>query len=158
LKLTHEFADAAARDHHIQGWRFQLSLFVNAVADQVTAGAPSLVDGWLAAWSIPDDGARRDAFAAVASAGVRFGDRYSAIEGLDELVAHTGAAQRFMPQMRLERRGEIRQCQGMVLAEWAAVGGDGRERGSGTNVFAVGPDGRIQSATGFWNAAAKTTA
>src|SRR5262252_7300555 len=27
LELTHEFVDAAARDIHIQGWRFQLSMF-----------------------------------------------------------------------------------------------------------------------------------
>ena len=32
VQLTHEFADAAVRDHHVQGWRFQLSLFANAMA------------------------------------------------------------------------------------------------------------------------------
>src|SRR5229473_7603642 len=30
LHLLHEFAEAAPRDEHIQGWRFQLSLFSNA--------------------------------------------------------------------------------------------------------------------------------
>ena len=27
LRLTHEFAEASPRDHHIQGWRYQLALF-----------------------------------------------------------------------------------------------------------------------------------
>ena len=27
LRLTHAFAEAAARDQHVQGWRFQLSVF-----------------------------------------------------------------------------------------------------------------------------------
>src|SRR5205085_2760944 len=39
LTLTQELADAAARDEHIQGWRFQLSLFANVVADEAAANA-----------------------------------------------------------------------------------------------------------------------
>ena len=35
LRLTHLFADAAVRDHHVQGWRYQLSLFGNLVANEV---------------------------------------------------------------------------------------------------------------------------
>src|SRR3954462_13145039 len=29
LTLVHEFADAAPRDHHAQGWRYQLAVFAN---------------------------------------------------------------------------------------------------------------------------------
>ena len=39
LRLKHELADKAARDEHEQGWRFQLSLFANAVSNEVAAGA-----------------------------------------------------------------------------------------------------------------------
>jgi uncharacterized protein YndB with AHSA1/START domain len=39
LTLTHELSDAAIRDQHIQGWRYQLSLFSNVVADEINAGA-----------------------------------------------------------------------------------------------------------------------
>ena len=39
LTLSHEFPDAAARDEFVQGWRYQLSLFANLVADEVNAGA-----------------------------------------------------------------------------------------------------------------------
>src|SRR5438445_367014 len=46
LRLTHAFADAAARDHHVQGWRYQLSLFGNLVANEVYRDAPNLVDRW----------------------------------------------------------------------------------------------------------------
>src|SRR5215208_8225190 len=55
LTLVHEFADASPRDHHVQGWRYQLSLFANIVADQVHAGAAQAVDRWLQVWSIADE-------------------------------------------------------------------------------------------------------
>src|SRR2546430_1032920 len=32
LHLTHAFTDAAVRDEHVQGWRYQLSLLANAVS------------------------------------------------------------------------------------------------------------------------------
>ena len=38
------------------------------------------------------------------------------------------------------------------LAFVQPVGPDGKPRGSGTNVFALGADGRIVSVTGFWSA------
>src|ERR1700685_1508271 len=50
LHLLHEFAEAGPRDEHVQGWRFQLSLFANAVANEVYADAASAVDAWFAAW------------------------------------------------------------------------------------------------------------
>lgn len=158
LQLTHEFADAVMRDHHIQGWRFQLSLFCNTVADEVNAAAPRTVDAWFAAWSIEDADARSEALAKVTTDDIRFHDRYSAIAGREELSAHIGAAQRFMPKMRMERRGDARHCQGIVLADWTAVAPDGQERGSGSNVFVLDADGQIESVTGFWTASAAKTA
>jgi len=151
LELVHEFAEAAVRDLHVQGWRFQLSLFANVVADQEFANAAAVVDGWFEAWAIGDDRARDEAFARIAAESVRFRDRYSQLEGLAELSAHAGAAQRFMPGVRLERRGGVRHCQGVVLADWSAQGPDGQERMSGTNVFVMGAGGRLEAVTGFAN-------
>ena len=152
LQLTHEFAegDVAARDEHVQGWRFQLSLFANLIADNVNAGAASLVDQWLAAWSEADAVARDRSLAAIAAPAVRFEDKFSCVEGVSELSGHLAAAQRFMPGLRLERRGGIRHCQWHVLADWVAVGGDGQERGRGTNLFVFDAEGRIATVTGFW--------
>ncbi|HWF08890.1 MAG TPA: SRPBCC domain-containing protein, partial [Bryobacteraceae bacterium] len=62
LRLEHEFPEAAARDEHVQGWRFQLSLFANAVANEVFANVAEAVDGWYAAWCIADEQAREQAF------------------------------------------------------------------------------------------------
>ena len=153
LQLTHEFADGDAREEHVQGWRFQLSLFANLIADTVNRGAASLVDQWFAAWSEPDAGARERSLAAIAAPEVQFGDRFSCINGAGELNGHLTAAQRFMPGLRLERRGEIRHCQWKVLADWVAVGTDGQECGRGTNLFVLDVDGRIAAVTGFWGAA-----
>jgi hypothetical protein len=52
----------------------------------------------------------------------------------------------------MERKGDVRHCQGVVLADWVALNGEKKELMSGTNVFVFGPDGRIETATGFANA------
>jgi uncharacterized protein YndB with AHSA1/START domain len=153
LSLLHEFAEAhaAARDEHVQGWRFQLSLFSNAVADEVYADATSLVDRWFTAWSDADAASRTSAVENLTEPSVQFRDRFSAIEGRDELLAHLAAAQRFMPGLRMERASDVRHCQGMAIADWVARAADGAERSRGTNVFAFA-NRRIASVTGFWAA------
>jgi uncharacterized protein YndB with AHSA1/START domain len=149
LELMHEVADAAVRDHHVQGWRYQLSLFSNIVADEVNAGAQALVDAWFEAWGEPDAAVREQMLVRAASPDVSFHDRYSNIYGMAELLPHIAAAQHFMPGIRVRRDGDVRHCQGTVLVNWIAAGTDGQRRGAGANVFVLGPDGRIAAATGF---------
>jgi len=151
LSVRHEFADSAARDQHVQGWRFQLSVCANVVANEIYAGAAQAVDAWFHAWTIADERARVDALAGIVTPGVQFHDRFSALDGADDLSAHIGAALRFMPGITLQRRGDVRHCQGWVLADWTAAGSDGKERMSGTSLFVFCPDGRIDSVTGFTN-------
>jgi uncharacterized protein YndB with AHSA1/START domain len=151
LHLLHQFADAAACDAHVQGWRFQLSLLSNAVANEAFGHATAAIDEWFQAWSIPEEGSRADAFARVAAPDVAFRDRFSVLDGVADLTAHAGAAQRFMNGIQTRRRGDIRHCQGTVLADWFAAGPDGVERMTGTTAFVFRPDGRIESVTGFAN-------
>jgi len=151
LHLLHEFAEALARDQHIQGWRFQLSMFANAVANEVYADAVSTVDAWYTAWAVTDDKAREQEFARIVTPGVHFRDRHSLLNGLEDLTAHAGAAQRYRPGIGLRRKGEVRQCQGTALADWIAVGTDGQEQMSGTSVFVFAPDGRVDSVTSMNN-------
>jgi uncharacterized protein YndB with AHSA1/START domain len=149
LQLSHEFAAASVRDDHAQGWRYQLSLFANVVADEVNAGAAGSVDVWFGAWSEPDTALMKRALSQVADDEVCFRDRFAQVAGLADLVDHIAAAQRFMPGIRMERRGGIRHCQGTALVDWAGLGTDGQERFRGTNVFVFGPTGRIESVTGI---------
>jgi uncharacterized protein YndB with AHSA1/START domain len=151
VHLFHEFAEAAVRDEHVQGWRYQLSVFSNVVTDEANAGAADAVDAWFRVWSEPDAGARQAALAKVAASDVRFKDRFSAIDGVPDLVIHLGAAQRFMPGLELRREGDVRHCQGMVLADWVARTADGQERARGMNVFLIGAQGLFESVTGFWH-------
>ena len=150
LTLTHELSDAVARDEHVQGWRFQLSLFANVVADEVARNAARYVDLWFEAWGEPDAIARRKMLDEIVAPGIRMQDRFSNLDGIDDLLPHLAAAQRFMPGMRLRRAGDVRHCQGMVLADWRMIGLDDAIRGTGTNVFVLGPTGRIEWVTGFW--------
>ncbi|MBI3493418.1 MAG: SRPBCC domain-containing protein [Acidobacteria bacterium] len=150
LHFMHEFAEASVRDMHVQGWRYHLSLFSNVVSNELHANAASAVDEWFGAWTEEDAAKRRQRLAAIAAPGVRFRDRFSLIDGIGEVNDQIGAAQRFMPGIRMERRGDVRQCQGTVLADWVALTKDNQERGRGTNIYSFGPNGKIESVVGFW--------
>jgi len=150
LHLSHEFADAALREEFVQGWRYQLSLFSNIVANEVNAGAAAIIDAWFEAWREPDPAIRERTITRIAAPSLRFRDRFSATDGIADLLPHIAASQRFMPGIRMERRGDLRHCQGTALVEWAALTGDSQERGAGTNVFVFDHLGRIEAVTGFW--------
>lgn len=154
LHLRHEFGDPAVRDEHIQGWRFQLSLFSNVVANEVYAEAGTAIDAWFSAWAIPDNRTRAEAFAQIAAPAVSFRDRFGVLDGLEDLSSHAGAAQRFMPGIVLKRRGPVRQSHGSALADWSACASDGVERMSGTSLFVFQPDGKLSSVIGFANPSA----
>ena len=151
VRLSHAFAEAQVRDEHVQGWRYQLSLFANAVADDAGRSVPEVVDRWFAAWSEPDAEKRNAALEETVSAEVSMRDRFSAIEGAADLREHLAAVHRFMPGMTLARDGALRQCQGMAIADWVARNPAGDEKGRGTNVFTLTPDGRLETVTGFWS-------
>ena len=153
LTLLHEFPDAAPRDEHVQGWRFQLSVFANVVANEVYADAAKAIDGWFEAWTIADTERRTEALAKIVDPAVRFEDRYSLLAGVEDVAAHIGAAQRFMPGIAMTRDGDVRHCQGTVIADWIAIGRDRNPRMGGTNVFTFGPDRRVVSVVGFANRA-----
>ena len=88
--------------------------------------------------------------AAVAAPDVRFGDKWSLLDGIDEVSLHAGAAQRFMPGMTMQRSGDARHCLGTALVDWVVPGPGGETKARGTNVFTFGPAGEITSVTGFW--------
>ena len=150
LHLTHEFADGKARDEHEQGWRYQLAVFANVVTDLAHAGAMDTIDRWFAAWSEPDKGTRDRAVEGVTTLHVRVQDRYSLLDGRDDVLKHLDAIQRFMPGLTLQRDGVARHCQGTMLADWIARRKDGEEQGRGSNVFELDGSGQIVSVVGFW--------
>jgi uncharacterized protein YndB with AHSA1/START domain len=152
LELRQDVATADVRALHEQGWRYQLSVLANVVQDALHAAAHEVVDAWYAAWADPDASARRGAFERIATPDVQFRDRYSALDGIDDLLEHVQASQRFMPGVRLTRDGDVRHCQGVVLSDWTACSPD-RAIGRGTSVFVFGPSGRLESVTGLWNRA-----
>ena len=150
VRLHHELPDAAVRDEHVQGWRYQLAVFANVVAKEAHAGAGALADRYFACWGETDAAKRRAELAAIVVEELAFRDPYSCTSGIDDLNAHIAAGQRFMPGVVLARVGEPRQCQGMALVDWEVKGPDGATRAKGTNVFELGYDGRIVRVTGLW--------
>jgi hypothetical protein len=150
LRLSHALADPAVRDEHVQGWRYQLSVFANLVADAVHASAAAAVDAWFDAWNDADAERRAAALARIAAPDVHVRDRFTCLDGTADLHHHIAASQRFMPGFRMQRAGAPRHCQGVVLAEWTASGPDGQTRATGTNVFTFRADGLIEGVVGFW--------
>jgi uncharacterized protein YndB with AHSA1/START domain len=150
VRVRHELPTAEARDEHVQGWRYQLALFANVVAKEAHAGVGALADRFFSAWGEADAARRRALLGEVAAPTLGFRDPYSCTEGLDDLVAHIAASQRFMPGVVLERQGDPRQCQGTALVDWVAKAQDGHPRARGTNVFELDPDGRVARVTAIW--------
>jgi uncharacterized protein YndB with AHSA1/START domain len=150
VRLHHELPTAAARDEHVQGWRYQLAVFANVVATEAHADAGGRADRFFALWGETDAAKRRAELEAVATDTLAFRDPYSCTDGLDDLDAHIAASQRFMPGVVLQRQGEARQCQGLAIVDWSLEGPDGKPRGKGSNVFELAPDGRIARVTGIW--------
>jgi uncharacterized protein YndB with AHSA1/START domain len=150
LHLSHAFADAAIMQEHTQGWRYQLSLFANVVANELHRGATATVDQWFAMWSNPNDDARSRELDQLVTSHVSMQDRFSAIQGIADLRAHLDAVHRFMPGFELRRDGDVRHCQGYVLASWIGRGSDGQTHATGSTVFTLTADARIESVTGFW--------
>ncbi len=151
VHLHHAFADATVRQQHVQGWRYQLSLFSNVVSNETHANAAAAVDAWFAMWSDPNKDSRHRDLDRITARDVTMLDRFSTIYGIDDVRAHVDAVHQHMPGSVLKRDGDVQHCQGTLLAKWTVAGADGQPRGTGTNVFLLDADGRIQSVTGFWN-------
>ena len=148
LTLHHDVADAAARDLHVQGWRYQLSVFARVASAEEHARAGEAIERWYAAWNERDDQARRAILTAIASDDLRFADSNGLTRGIDDLVGHIAGALRFMPGISLEARGKVRVMHGTALCEWAAVDASGAARMTGTSVVRFAPDGRIDEVIG----------
>jgi len=149
LRLAHATGDAESRDHLVQGWRYQLSLFANTVLDAEYADAGARADDWFAALSEPDAAARAARVSALASPDLVYRDRYSSIAGTGELLPQVDAMHRFMPGFSVKRRGEARHRQGSVLVDWVQAGPGGSPAGEGTGVIEFGAGGRIVRVTMF---------
>ena len=151
VRLTVRSRGVPSVNQHVQGWRYQLSLFANAVANDAFSGADTVVNRWFAAWSEPDAAVRDAAVRRTVAATISMRDQFSAIDGLPDLIEHLATIHRFMPGMRITREGTIRQCQGMVLADWIAKGATGEEQSAGRQCLRLHTRRPLESVTGFWS-------
>ncbi len=151
LTLLHEVVDAATRDQHVQGWRYQLAVFSNVVANEAHSDIAGLADRWFAMWNEADPGARERALETLVADDISFHDAHACTHGRADLAAHIDATKRFMPGAVIERTAPPRHVQGTAIVEWRAQKADGSPLGTGSNVFEITSDGRIARATGFWD-------
>jgi uncharacterized protein YndB with AHSA1/START domain len=152
LQLVHELPDAASRDAHVPGWRYQLSVFSHVVTREQHQGLTGVVDRYFAAWTETDPVRRRELLAAAVTDDVSFRDPYGVVDGVDELALHIAGIQHHMAGVRPVREGDPSACQGSALVRWTARGDGDRLFGSGTNALDLAPDGRIRRVVGFWGA------
>jgi uncharacterized protein YndB with AHSA1/START domain len=150
LTLHHELSNEAARDEHVQGWRYQLSVFANAAANDQHADFQKRINGYFEIWNTADASTRRRKMDSVFDNEIVFHDQYSCTQGLEDLNSHLSAMQHFMPGLTIQQEGKAHHCQGAALARWTVSRKDGSEAGKGTNVFRFTPEGKLQAVTGFW--------
>ncbi len=155
LRLRHDlFPSVAVRRGYEQGWRYQLSLLHGAATRGYFGPLlPGLLGDWWKVWNEEDPEKRRAALGRCAAPDVGFWDRFSALSGKDDLLAHIAATKAHMVGMSLRPEGEPQLCGATVIQPWSMVGGEGRMLGKGRNVFALTSSGRIASAHGFWEGA-----
>jgi len=108
-------ATAEAREAHVQGWRYQLAVFANVVAQDAHAGVSALADRFFALWGEADEGERRTALEGIALETIAFRDPYSCTDG-PPTSSPTSLPPAGSCGVVLERQGEARQCQG--TASW----------------------------------------
>lgn len=149
LQLVHDLADAKSRDAHLAGWPYQLAVFATVVAAEEHANVAGKADTWFRAWAEPEPEKRRTLLSGAAAPAVDFRDPYGCVSGLEDLERHIVQVQTFMPGLTLHRDGVPRQCQGMALVDWVMRSPDGVERGRGTNVVELAPDGRFARVVGL---------
>ena len=149
LKLVHDLADAKSRDAHQLGWPYQLAVFATVVSSEEHAGLADRADAWFRGWAEQDADKRRALLAEAAAPSVEFRDPYGCVSGLGDLERHIVQVQTFMPGLTVHREGDPRQCQGTALVDWVVRSQDGVERGRGTNVVDLAPDGRFARVTGI---------
>jgi uncharacterized protein YndB with AHSA1/START domain len=136
VRLVHEVADEKTRDMHVPGWRFQLSLFAVAVANEINRDLDSLIDRYFAAWN---DGAPLD----MVTDDIEVCDQWASLRGREELSSHIAAAKMHMPGVRLARRGSVAHCQGTAIVDFEMG------PGKGTNVLTLSPEGKIARVVGL---------
>jgi uncharacterized protein YndB with AHSA1/START domain len=149
LHLAHALADPDARDQFVQGWRYQLSLLANLVLDAAYADGAWRIDEWFTAFSERDEAARAERIRRLAAPSVEYRDRYSAVAGVDDLIAQAGAMHRFIPGFSVSRAGAVRHRQGALLADWTQSAPDGTPLGQGAAVIELAAGGRVSRVTMF---------
>lgn len=142
LRLRHLFPTEAARTPHGPGWRYQLAVFARLAADDEFAAAEEAIDAWFRYLNQPSG-----AFDALAEAG-EFRDDFGLTAGAEELAEHLRAARTHLRWARLDRRGGIRRCHAVALADYAWLSDSGDVAATGTFVFQLGPAGRIERVVG----------
>lgn len=148
VQLRHDVAAAKLRHEHIQGWKYQLAVLAKIASDDAHAAAPAAIAAWFAAWNEPTDDRRRALLAPIVTTGVAFRDGFGNATGLDELLAHIAACQRFLPGVRLDAQGTPRISHGTVVADWTMRRPGDDAMITGTNVFRLSPTGQIAEVIG----------
>jgi len=150
LTLIHDFSDAAVRDHHIQGWRYQLALFSNVASRYEHSNVQEIVDSYYELWNTTDANLRAERMSKILDPGIRFQDKHSCTSGMEDLTPHLAAMHQFMPGLTISREGDVQECQGTAISRWITRRADGTESAKGLNVYHLTPDGKIARVIGFW--------
>jgi uncharacterized protein YndB with AHSA1/START domain len=152
VTLRHSGIPRDERRGHAMGWRHYLSALSN-VAASVAGLAEPAVDAYQRAWAERDAAKRDELLSRCWSQDAVFRDSMGYAEGRRELADYIDAAQRFAPDVKLERVGPLLQSHSYINYRWRMVAPNGAVVMTGNNVGELSPDGVFLNMTGFWEPA-----
>jgi len=108
------------------------------------------LDQYLAMWNEPDDAARAEQVYAIVTDDARLVDPLLDATGPDGIAVAIGALRNQMPGHSLTRTTSVDAHHDQARFGWTVNAPDGSVAVAGIDVVTFAPDGRIQSAVGFF--------
>lgn len=151
VELRHEGLDEAQQAELTPGWNFCLSqLKKTAINVTYVEALPTAVSNYILAWNEKDPAVRAGQLEACWEEDAAFQDAMGSAEGRTALLQYITSAQQFVPGFLLELAGPPENCNSYYRFPWLIRMPDGNIMGRGTNFGQLSPNGRFQSAIGFW--------
>ena len=152
IRLLHEgLPDEQSRNEHATGWSYYTNALASgATIEELGQKADVAVKAYLAAWSEQNQNRRSSLLEQCWDNGGQYSDQYGRITGPVALNIYIGNAQRMMPNMVLEREGNIALCFENLSFGWKVRAANGQNVASGRIFGELSIDGKLRRIVSFW--------
>jgi uncharacterized protein YndB with AHSA1/START domain len=152
VRLLHEgLPDEQSRTEHAMGWSYYTNaLSYGATLEELAPKANATVEAYLEAWNEPNPGKRSSLLQQCWDDGGQYWDQYGRIAGSAALKMYIENAQRMMPNMVLERDGDIALCFERLSFAWKVRSANGQIVAQGRIFGEISIHGKLLHMVSFW--------